>query len=88
MPLISLSFLGVYDCALPIAKVVGVKVYLSRSETNLKPCSKCMQLPHDWPLISQAGSAITNGREPRSCLGQVFNSKLGCFATPGRKWIV
>jgi hypothetical protein len=34
------------------------------------------------------GSAITNGREPRSCLGQVFNSKLGCFATLGRKSIV
>ncbi len=27
------------------------------------------------------GSMITNGREPRSCLGWVFNSKLGCFAT-------
>ncbi len=34
------------------------------------------------------GSAITNGREPRSCLGRVFNSKLGCFATPGCKCIV
>jgi hypothetical protein len=33
----------------------------------------------------ETGSAITNGREPRSCLGRVFNSKLGCFATPGRK---
>jgi hypothetical protein len=31
------------------------------------------------------GSAITNGREPRSCLGRVFNSKLGCIATPGSK---
>ncbi len=29
-----------------------------------------------------SGSEITNGREPRSCLGRVFNSKLGCFATP------
>jgi len=27
-----------------------------------------------WP---SAGSAITNGRKPRSCLGRVFNSKLG-----------
>jgi hypothetical protein len=27
MPFISLSFLGVYDCVLPIAKVAGVKVY-------------------------------------------------------------
>jgi hypothetical protein len=35
-----------------------------------------------------AGSAITNRREPRSCLGRVFNSKLGCIATLGRKCIV
>jgi hypothetical protein len=27
------------------------------------------------------GSAITNGREPRSCLGRVFNSKLGRIAS-------
>jgi thioredoxin reductase len=27
----------------------------------------------------QSGSAITNGRDPRSCLGQVFNCKLGSF---------
>ncbi len=39
-------------------------------------------------LFHCPGSAITNEREPRSCLGQVFNSKLGCFATPGRKCIV
>ncbi len=23
---------------------------------------------------------LTNGREPKSCLGRVFNFKLGCFA--------
>ncbi len=35
------------------------------------------------------GSAITNGREPRSCLGRVFNSKLGCIAaTLGSKCMV
>ncbi len=28
----------------------------------------------EWP-----GRAITNGREPRSCLGQVFNFKSGSF---------
>jgi hypothetical protein len=37
----------------------------------------------------KAGSAITNGREPRSCLGRVFNSKLGCIAaTLGSKRMV
>ncbi len=35
--------------------------------------------------ITKAGSAITNGREPRSCLGRVFNSKLSCFAKLGSK---
>jgi hypothetical protein len=34
------------------------------------------------------GSAITNGREPRSCLGRVFNSKLGCIATVGSNCMV
>jgi hypothetical protein len=39
--------------------------------------------------LSHSGSAITNGREPRSCLGRVFNSKLGCIAaTLGSKWMV
>jgi hypothetical protein len=27
------------------------------------------------------GSAISNGRDPKSCLGRVFNSKLGHIAT-------
>ncbi len=35
-----------------------------------------------------AGSAITNRREPRSCLGRVFNSKLGHSATLGSKCMV
>jgi hypothetical protein len=35
------------------------------------------------PLYSCGGpgSAITSGREPRSCLGRVFNLKLGCFVS-------
>jgi hypothetical protein len=32
------------------------------------------------PWTGSAGSAISNGKEPKSCLGQVFNYKLGCFA--------
>ncbi len=27
----------------------------------------------------QWGSAKANGREPETCLGRVFNYKLGCF---------
>jgi hypothetical protein len=37
---------------------------------------------HFW---GHAVSVITNGREPRSCLGRVFSSKLGCIATLGDK---
>jgi hypothetical protein len=31
-------------------------------------------------FTSKVGSAIYNGREPKSCLGQVFNSKLDRIA--------
>jgi hypothetical protein len=30
------------------------------------------------PLISEE-SIKANGREPKTCLGQVFSNKLGCF---------
>jgi hypothetical protein len=35
-----------------------------------------------------AGSAKANRREPKTGLGRVFNYKLGCIATPGRKCMV
>jgi len=37
-----------------------------------------MKVNGSWSYILP-GSAISNGREPKSCLGQVFNSKLGCI---------
>jgi hypothetical protein len=43
---------------------------------------------HYCPLTPYSGSTITNGREPRSCLGRVFNSKLGCIGTLGSKCMV
>ncbi len=43
---------------------------------------------HYYPLTPYSGSVITNGREPRSCLGRVFNSKLGCIGTLGSKCTV
>ena len=42
----------------------------------------------DVALSDGTGSAITNGREPRRSLGRAFNSKLGCIATPGSKFMV
>jgi len=32
------------------------------------------------------GSTKANGREPKSCLGRVFNSKLGHFAMYAIAW--
>ncbi len=36
-------------------------------------------MSNDSMSNDSTGNAITNGREPRSCLGQVFNFKLGSF---------
>ncbi len=44
---------------------------------------KCLSCPTLTDI-----SAKTNGREPRSCLGRVFNSKLGCIDTLGSKCMV
>jgi hypothetical protein len=33
-------------------------------------------------------SAKANGREPKTGFGRVFNSNLGCIATPGSKCMV
>ncbi len=50
---------------------------ISRND-NVNPPGRIKSLP---TLISvYPGSAVTNGREPKSCLGQVFNSKLGRIA--------
>ncbi len=43
---------------------------------------------HSSGNLAEPGSAITNGREPRSCLGRVFNSKLGCIGTLDCKCMV
>ena len=34
----------------------------------------------------EAGSAKANGREPKSCLGRVFNFKLGHFVLYAIAW--
>jgi hypothetical protein len=61
--------------------------WINGSRRNVK-LTKKRQHHYYYQLGPQMGSVITNEREPRSCLGRVFNSKLGCFATPGRKCIV
>jgi hypothetical protein len=37
---------------------------------------------------AESGSVKANGREPKTGLGRVFNSKLGCIAAPGSKGMV
>ncbi len=46
-----------------------------------------LDFPITWD-ITKAGNAKANGREPKTSLGRVFNSKLGCIATPGSKCMV
>jgi hypothetical protein len=41
-----------------------------------------IQICKDWKQIfgqDLAGSSEANGRDTKTCLGQVFNYKLGCF---------
>jgi hypothetical protein len=42
----------------------------------------------DVLFMLPAGSVKANVREPKTGLGCVFNSKLGCIATPGSKCMV
>jgi len=45
--------------------------------------SRCPRWP--WQVT---GSTKASGREPKTGLGRVFNSKLGCIATLGNKCMV
>jgi hypothetical protein len=42
--------------------------------------------PLDVRVRLRAGSAKASGREPKSCLGRVFNFKLGLFVTYEIAW--
>ncbi len=45
--------------------------------SHCKPYEECRQIQG---ISIEPGSTVTSGREPKSCLGRVFNSKLGCIA--------
>ncbi len=36
--------------------------------------------------LPQPGSAKANGREPKNCLGRIFNFNLGCFVMRTIAW--
>ncbi len=58
---------------------------LSVSRSQLLQLDRCIKgekvMDRYQPPYKAPGRAISNGREPRSCLGQVFNIKLGSFAS-------
>ena len=64
------------------------KFFCNTWKKNWAKSEDFMPTRHLLKWYVSAGSAITNGREPRSCLGRVLNSKLGCFATPDSKCMV
>jgi len=70
---------------LGVRKLTGenLKAVWAEFSTLSHAVSLCMQL-HDMPKprlenSAQVGSEKANGREPKSCLGRVFNFKLGHF---------
>jgi hypothetical protein len=64
-------------------------ISFKHKENIINPlCNKIMSLFYLTQTLSMsiieslwvgAGSAVTCRREPKSCLGRVFNSKLGCI---------
>jgi hypothetical protein len=66
-----------YLCHSVSCHSTGFHFYLCHSVVcRLSFCSGKNEVP---------GSTISNGREPKSCLGRVFNFKLGCFAQQKHK---
>jgi hypothetical protein len=51
----------------------------NKLETSLTDDARVIIHNHHMFIVKATGSVITNGREPRSCLGRVFNFKLGSF---------
>jgi hypothetical protein len=58
---------------------------LSVSRSQLLQLDRCIKgekvMDRYQPPYEAPGRAIYNGREPRSCLGGVFNIKLGSFVS-------
>ncbi len=82
-----LSFHYKLDCFYLIFLLIKLSLFGIQSNKTYTDCQKLNnQNKHAGRGV--AGSAITNGREPRSCLGRVFNSKLGCIAALDSKCMV
>ncbi len=51
-------------------------------------CKQYLSITISPKNFAYAGSAKANGREPKSCLGQVFNFKLGHFVMYAMAWSI
>jgi hypothetical protein len=49
------------------------------AEKEIKKLIVAISMIYFWGLCHKPGSAKANGKEPKSCLGRVFNFKLGPF---------
>ncbi len=79
-PLSSLYYLDVYEThdlhlAILLSNAISIEILLSFQIATAGD-------------RDNAGSVKAYGREPKTGLGRVFNYKLGCIATPGRKCMV
>ncbi len=83
------SYFFLSKMSIQFVKKAFVTVF-SKCPRKLRPIFKTFIVAINITVFGRvrAGSAITNGREPRSFLGRVFNSKLGRIATLGCKCMV
>ncbi len=52
-------------------------ILLQKKVLDVVTCEQCLK---SFQICNKLGSAITNGREPGSCLSRVFNFKLGSLS--------
>ncbi len=57
----------------------GLHAATSKVENSAHGLSCQLKFIHGLGERIEAGSSIFDWREPKSCLGRVFNFKLGCF---------
>ncbi len=69
------------------SKIVALQVFVFDCRMSFKVSIK-FATNFGHLELTVAGSATSNGREPKSCLGQVFSSKLGHIAILRNEWMV
>jgi hypothetical protein len=62
--------------------------FFCKNVTFTKVFNAVVQWNSTFLCNTKTGSAKASGREPKTGLGRVYNSKLGCIATLGNKCMV